>query len=321
MTRASSWQRPLTALAGGTLVALLTRLLVDSGRGALFARDLAAAIGFPVDTTTDIDHPWFVVLIAMGAAWTIWLCLELRSIVHQFALLAAALALCLTGSWLAHIGGGAFPTVPVMAALCLAFIFGQFAAGFGGSPRQQALLDLLDGKFDPSRARALAIAADEPAPDEARDCLVTAIEIPAADAAFFSVLRRGLLTDGAFLQQREDGLWLAIHGLWDDLDENIAWAGLARAADSLLSHPAGWKLATMRGTLRRLLDLGESPSLHLRGRVTGELAVVLDEAESTDDGLPLWLAMDLPPADASIGWQAGGESPPPYRLKPAGSKG
>lgn len=319
MTRIIAWRKPLIAAGAGILVALLTRALVDSERGALFARDLAAGTGFPVATTTDIGHPWAIALIAMGSAWTIWLCLELRSLVQQFALLGAALALCLTGSWLAHIGGGAFPTVPVMAALCLAFILGQFAAGFGGDPRQQALLGLLEGKLEGSRARALATAAEEPATDVARDCLVTLIEIPAADSGFFPVLHRGLLTEGAFLQEREDGLWLAIHGLWDDLDENAAWSAMARVADSLVSRPAPWKLATARGTVRRLLDLGERPFLRLRGRVTGDLADLLDQSEATDDGLPFWLATVPPPGGSAIGWQSDPAASYPCRLKPSGS--
>jgi hypothetical protein len=319
MTRTVFWQRPLVAAGGGAIVALLTRAFAGSPRAALLARDLAAGTGFPVDTTTDLSHPWAVALVAMGAAWTIWLCLELRSLGQQFALLLAALALCLTGSWLAHIGGGAFPTVPVMVALCLAFILGQFAAGFGGSPRQQALLALLDGKFPPSRARVLAGAASEPASDETRDCLVTAIEVPPSDRAFFPALREGLLTDGAFLQEREDGLCLAIHGLWDELDENAAWAAVARAVESLVPRPATWRIATGRGTIRRLLDLGESPSLHLRGRITGDLAIALEECESTGNGLPLWLAMEPPPEGCSIGWHADPGSTPPYRLLPQAS--
>lgn len=310
-----SWRRPLIAIGGGAMVALLVRAFVDSGQARLLARDLAAATGFPVATTTDIAHPWAVALLAMGAAWTIWLCLEIRSVACQFALLTAALGLCLTGSWIAHIGGGGFPTVPVMAALCLAFIIGQIAAGFGGSPRQQALLALLDGHIAPARATSLA-AGSEPAPDEARDCLVTAIEIPDADKAFFSTLRRGLLTDGVFLHARDDGRWLAIQGLWDDLDETAAWSALARAADSLASRPKAWKLATARATLRRLLDLGESPSLHLRGRVTGDLANLLDENEPDAGGLPLWLATSPPPEQSAIGWQAEDGRSPPLRLRP-----
>ena len=318
MNRNMSWRRPMIAVGGGIVVALLIRGFVDSGRGALFARDLATGIGFPVDTTTDVGHPWAVALIAMGAAWTIWLCLELRSLLHQFGLLLAALALCLTGSWLAHIGGGAFPTVPVMAALCLAFILGQFAAGFGGSPRQQALLGLLDGKLEASRARGLVGTEEEPASDAWRDCLVTAIEVPAGDRAFFPVLRQGLLTQGAFLHERDDGIWLAIHGLWDDYDENTAWAALARAVESLVARPAAWKLATGRGKVRRLLDLGEPASLHLRGRAIGEVVDLLAEWESADDGQTRWIASVAPPADGEAGWRIEAGESPPCRLIPTG---
>ncbi|MFM7181235.1 MAG: hypothetical protein ACKO2G_07205 [Verrucomicrobiales bacterium] len=320
MTRSISWKRPLIAVGGGACVALITRAFAGSGRATLLARDLAAGIGFPVDTATDISHPWAVALIAMGSAWTIWLCLEIRSLAQQFALFVAALALCLTGSWLAHIGGGAVPTVPVMVALCLAFIAGQFAAGFGGSPRQQALLGLLDGKLNASRSSELATAGNEPVPDESRDCLVTAIEVPASDREFFPVLRQGLLTDGAFLQERDDGLCLVIYGLWDDLDENSAWSSLARAVDGLVARPEGWKLATARGTVRRFLDLGETPSLHLRGRVISDLATLLDEGETTDDAPPHWLSTAAPPAERSIGWQLAPDSAAPLRLNPTESR-
>lgn len=310
-----SWQRPLVALAGGALMSLLVWLFVDSGRAATLAHDLATSIGFPVDTTTDIGHPWAIALLTIGSAWTIWLCLSLRSLAQQFAIFVAALGLCLTGSWLAHIGGGTFPTMPIMAALTLAFIFGQIAAGFGGSPRQQALLNLLQGNLRDSLARDLA-ASSEPAADVSRDCLVTAIEAPSTDEDFLSTLRRGLLTDGAFLQTREDGILLAIYGLWGDLDETEAWSHLARAVDSLVPRPGGWKLATARGPVRRLLDLGAAPALHLRGRITAELAILLDDIETPSDSLPIWITKEIPPATTAIGWGTEANSSPPHRLRP-----
>lgn len=316
-----AWHRPLLAIAGGAAVALLTRAFAGSSQTPALARDLAASTGFPVATTTDLGHPWALALLAMGAAWTIWLCLEIRSLARQFALLAAALGLCLTGSWIAEVGGGVFPTVPVMAALCLAFIAGQFAAGFAGSPARQNLLALLEGKIDPSRARLLA--GGQVDPDQTRDCLITAIEAPGNDRGFFPTLRDGLLRDGIFLHARDDGLWLAISGLWDDLDEPAAWATIARAADSLVSRPPGWKLATGRANLRRLLDLGDPPSLHLRGRATGDLAAQLEANTAPTDPLPLWLATTIPPAGSATGWSANpspsDSTPGPLRLLPDSS--
>jgi hypothetical protein len=314
-----AWRRPLVALAGGAAVALITRAFADSGQAPALARDLAASTGFPLATTTDLGHPWAVGLLAMGAAWTIWLCLEIRSLARQFGLLAAALGLCLTGSWIAQVGGGVFPTVPVMAALCLAFIAGQLAAGLAGSPARQHLLALLDGKLSPARARALAFATTEPDVDSSRDCLITAIELPASDREFFPVLREGLLVEGAFLHACDDGRWLAIYGLWEELDEIAAWKALARAADSLVSRPGEWKLATGRGTLRRMLDLGDHPVLHLRGRATAELADLLESAAPAPEKIPLWIAMSPPPPEVAIGWAADPATPAdtPFRLLPA----
>ena len=310
---------PLTALLGGLITVLLVRLLIPAEQAAALAHDIAVSTGFPVATTTIVPDPWGTVMLGLGAAWVVWACIEIPSFLVQLSLLAAGLALLLTGAWIANLGGGTFPTVPVMVAMVIAFILGQFAVGFSGDPARHSLHVLLDGTMGMPQLQQVLSQPSPPA-NMGMTRVLAMIEPCPEDAEFLPTLIHGLKVDGAWVRAADDGRLQVVFGLFDDgeeMDGAPAWAALARAADAMAARPHVWRLASMTGRLNRVIQLTEPAGLHLRGHALLTLARWLEDAPSAANGdLVLWLAA-VPEGIRVPGWSASGDAADPVRLRPA----
>lgn len=309
---------PLTALLGGLITVVLVQWIFPAAQVAALANDLAAATGIPVNTSNDIPTPWGTCMLGLGAACVVWVCIEVGSFLVQCGLLVATIALLLTGAWLAHLGGGGFPTVPVIIALLVAFILGQFAAGLGGNRTSQAIQLILAGSLRPDRIQAVLANPPPASVDLVR--VHALIELPATDQEFLPTLIRGLMLDGAWVREADDGRLHIVFGLFDTdaeaaVQTNDIWAALARVADAMAARPHPWRMASATGVSTRVVNLGDRPGLYLRGPTIHMLARWLEEfPPAADDTSTQWLC-DLPVDVPVPGW-ATNDATVPARLKP-----
>ena len=325
--------RPLIALLGGVVATVAARTFAITPQASDLASDIAKASGFPVDTTLVLSWPVGVLLLVGLCTWTVWICMEIRSFLVQVCLLLATVALCLTGSWLAWLGEGEFPTLSVLFGLGSAFILGQFAAGFNGSARSQIARDLLSQVLAPAERDRVAQAAESQA-QFAASCLVVVIEIPDADKAFVPTLKHGLLADGACVTRANDGRLHCVFGLFaahtpetqldaTALPEHIvaSQAAMARVAKALAERPVPWTMATSLGPVQGHFELDAQPAFFLRGAALSRCLLWLDSAADNPASTPpetfQWV-FGLPSPYIPSGWElVPGERPNtvPVRLR------
>ena len=298
----TSFRSFLAAVASGLAVALCVHFLTASGVVAALARDLAAATGFPLDRAVGLGAGGFW-LSALLAGWVAWVCLNVRSLGLQCVLLAVAVGLCVTGSWVAALAGGAFPAVPVILGLVGGFILGQIAAGFLGDANRRNLEAALAGDLDPSQ-RQTTLGQEVYQEGCRRDCLAAIVDAPDTDRGYLPIVRAGLVRRGAWV--REDGggrLRIAFGMLGREPTAGEALAALAEAAVAMAARPAQpWTLACATGPVSARLEEAPSPRLLVRGAVWPRMLGLVEEGCGSPDGFR-WLVAG-PEVEPPAGWEA-----------------